>query len=984
MERKLATVVFVDLVDSTSLVSTSDPEVVRRRVTRFFDQVSHCIVAHGGIVEKFAGDAVMAAFGIPQAHEDDAERAIRAALAILDSVHDLGLEARIGVESGEVVADDTESTFATGEAVNVAARLQQEAGPGEILLGPTAYRLTLGRVVVQERGPLELRGLAAPLPTWQVVAVTEEPGRAVSVNAPFVGREDELELLENTYARAAGKQRAHLFTIYGEPGVGKSRLAREFLAGIEGATILAGRCLPYGEGITYWPLAEMVKVAAGISDDDPISEAAGKLREACGDDAVADLLGLAAGVLELVEDERSGQEIAWAAREWAAELADAQPLVLVFEDIHWSEEPLLELIEHLAERVREAPLLILCLTRPELLDIRPGWGGGRLRATAIELEPLSPAESEELIDALVDDELAAPLRSVLLGKTEGNPLFVEETIRMLVEQAPDETAAERIPDTIQALIAARIDRLPRNEKAVLQRAAAIGRVFWDGAIRHLTPDLEDVEPVLDDLLVRDFLLRESRSTISGEQAFRFKHVLIRDVAYAGLSKGARAELHAQFAAWLEERAADELLEIRAYHLDQAATLVAELDGAVPPELAVETAAALEAAGRRALQRESYRAARRLLRRAVELEPTLERRFWAARAAWRLDDLPTVSTEMELVRAAASEAGKRELEGRALTALADVALLRDADLPHGRELVEQALELLDGSGSVARFEALTMRSRIDWWLGDLDGDERYTRLALAVAQELGSGAHEAEAMEELASIAMSRLDLDAATEYAEQALELAEESGHRMTRAWAFVSLARVERARHNSDEAERLYAQAQEVFEETGSAWALGRTLEGAACVSLRSGDLATAEKRFRDAIRILTPIEDRGALCEAQRSLAELLVQRGELDEAERWALEARQTVGPHDQVSRATTRMALALVRAAQGRDAQAEPLFVEAVEIARGTHHVNVRLETLKKLTTFLYDRERTADAESYEAEAAALRPPALEPVSTAPMA
>jgi class 3 adenylate cyclase/tetratricopeptide (TPR) repeat protein len=984
VERKLATVLFVDLVDSTSLVAASDPEVVRRRVTRFFDGVSHCITAHGGIVEKFAGDAVMAAFGIPQAHEDDAERAIRAALAILDSVHDLGLEARIGVESGEVVADDTDSTFATGEAVNIAARLQQEAGPGEILLGPTAYRLTLGRVVLEDHGPLDLRGLANALPTWRVVAVTEEPGRAVSVNAPFVGRDEELELLENTFARAAGKARAHLFTIYGEPGVGKSRLAREFLAGIEGATILAGRCLPYGEGITYWPLAEMVKLAAGITDDEPIQEAADKLRAQCGDDAVADLLGLAAGVLELVEGERSAQEIAWAAREWAAELADAQPLVLVFEDIHWAEDPLLELIEHLAERVREAPLLILCLARPELLDIRPGWGGGRLRATAIELEPLAPAESEELIDALLGDELPATLRAALLGKTEGNPLFVEETIRMLAERPADETSAERIPDTIQALIAARIDRLPRGEKSVLQRAAAIGRVFWAGAIGHLAHDVDDVEPVLEELLRRDFLVRESRSTISGEQAFRFKHVLIRDVAYGGLAKGARAELHAQFAAWLEERGAEELLEIRAYHLDQAAILLAELDGVVPEQLGREAAAALEAAGRRALQRESNRSARKLLRRSVELEPTLERRFWAARAAWRLDDLPAVSTEMEVVRAAAAEAGEHVLEGRALTALADVALLRDADLPRGRELVEQALGLLDGTGGVARFEALTMRSRIDWWLGDLDSDERYTRLALAVAQEAGSTAHEAEANEELASIALSRLDLDGASELAERALELAEESGHRMTRAWALVSLARVERSRDRLVEAERLFAEARELFEETGSAWALGRTLEGSAWVAWRAGDLVTAERRLRDAIRILTPIEDRGALCEAQRARAEVLVERGVLDEAERWALEAREIVGPHDQVSRATTRLALGVVRAAQGRDEEAEQLFGEALDVARGTSNIGVRIYVLGRIAEYFRAHGREAEALAYESEADSLRPPAREPASIVPTA
>ena len=388
MERKLATVLFVDLVGSTQFVSTRDPEVVRRRVTAYFDQVSHCIATHGGIVEKFAGDAVMAAFGIPQAHEDDAERAVRAAAAILESVHELGLEARIGVEAGEVVADESDSTFATGEAVNVAARLQQPAAPGEILVGPFARRLTLAAIDTEERGFLELKGFDDALPVFKLTGVRDGIGRAPSISATFVGREFELELLQNTFSRVVRDRRAHLLTIYGEPGVGKSRLAREFVEGLEGATVLAGRSLPYGEGVTYWPIAEMVKVAAGITDDDPVQEAVSKLRACCGDDAVADLLALAVGVLEAVETERSTQEIAWAAREWAAELADAQPLVLVFEDVHWAEEPLLDLIEHLAERVKDMPLLIVCLARPELLDIRPGWSGGRVRAAAIALEPL--------------------------------------------------------------------------------------------------------------------------------------------------------------------------------------------------------------------------------------------------------------------------------------------------------------------------------------------------------------------------------------------------------------------------------------------------------------------------------------------------------------------------------------------------------------------------------------------------------------------
>src|SRR5213595_142353 len=409
MERKLATVLFVDLVDSTALITGADPEVVRSRVQTFFDRVSHCVTTHGGIVEKFAGDAVMAAFGIPQAHEDDAERAVRAGLAILDAVEELELQARVGVESGEVVADDAEATFATGEAVTLAARLQQAAEPGQLLLGPAAHRLTLGRVEVEDLGPVELKGLEQPLWVWRALGTSGSGGaRPRTLEAPLVGRDAELELLSNTYDRALRDRRAHLFTIYGEPGVGKSRLAREFVEGLEGATVLPGRSLPYGEGVTYWPLAEMVKCAAGIADDDPLEVAIEKLREFCEDEAVADLLRLASGVLEAVQSEASAQEISWAAREWAQRVAQEQPLVLLFEDIHWAEEPLLELIEHLAAWVREAPLLLLCLARPELLDIRPGWGAGRVRATSIELEPLAPREVEEMISTLIRRTGLAP------------------------------------------------------------------------------------------------------------------------------------------------------------------------------------------------------------------------------------------------------------------------------------------------------------------------------------------------------------------------------------------------------------------------------------------------------------------------------------------------------------------------------------------------------------------------------------------------
>src|SRR3954449_4006385 len=580
MERKLATVLFVDLVDSTGLVTGLDPEVVRRRVQRFFDRVSHCVTTHGGIVEKFAGDAVMAAFGIPQAHEDDAERAVRAGLAILDGVHELELEARVGIESGEVVADDSDSTFATGEAVNVAARLQQAAEPGQLVLGPGTHRLTLGRFEVEDLGPVELKGLGREIWAWRALSGKPDEVRELQA-APLVGRDAELELLQNTYDRALRDRRAHLFTIYGDAGVGKSRLAHEFSQSVEGATVLSGRSLPYGEGVTYWPLAEMVKCAAGIGDDDPLDVAIDKLRSFCEDEVVADLLGLASGVLEAVPAERSQQEIAWAGREWAQRLAQEQPLVLVFEDTRGAEEPWLELIEHLVTGVREAPLLVVSLARPELLDIRPGWGGGRVRATSIELEPLGPSDSEQLLDAL-DGTLDPSERQAVLAKTEGNPLYVEETVRMLAEEGSD--GIGRIPDTLQALIAARIDRLAPEAKALLQRAAVIGRIFWEGALERLSPELESLEGTLDDLRLREFVLDEERSSIRGERAYKFKHVLIREVAYSGLSKSARAEHHARFAEWLKERAGEELLEIRAFHLDRATALLTENDGAAPVSL----------------------------------------------------------------------------------------------------------------------------------------------------------------------------------------------------------------------------------------------------------------------------------------------------------------------------------------------------------------------------------------------------------------
>jgi class 3 adenylate cyclase/tetratricopeptide (TPR) repeat protein len=974
MERKLATAMFVDLVDSTALVSSSDPEIVRRQVTGFFDRVKGHIDAYGGTVEKFAGDAVLAVFGVPTTHEDDAERAVRAAVAIRES-GDGELPVRIGIEAGEVVVEDVDSTFATGEALNIAARLQQCAEPGEILIGPTAYGLTADRVETERVDARALKGLRDDLAVRRVVCADRPSGRPLNVVAPYVGREEELDLLGNAFARVVRDRRAQLVTIFGDPGIGKSRLAREFFAGLERTTVLTGRCLPFGEGMTYRPLAEMVQATAGISADDSPEEAFEKLKEACTSDAVADLLGLAAGVLDTTSGGRRGQEIAWAAHEWAANLAEAQPLVLGFEDVHWADEPLLDLIEQLADRIRDAPVLIVCLARPDLLETRPGWSGGRLRSIAIELGPLTEDENRALVDALVDEsDLSDDVRGALLDKTEGNPLFVEETVRMLVEQRDGNGV--RIPDTLQALIASRIDRLPPDSRSVVRHGALVGRVFWRGAIAELDPTL-DVDAALADLVDRQLLSREPLSVVSGETAFRFRHVLIRDVAYAGLAKGERARLHQTFAAWLRARSPDELVETQAYHLDRAAALLAELEGQVPSDLRAEAAEALSRAGRRALDREANRTARRLLLRAIELEPSLDRRFSAARAAWRLWELPAALLEMEEVRELAQAAGDPTIEGLALAQLAEIVLGRNADVAEARRLGQEALELLADAPGDARSEALVLLSSVGWWEGDLESIERYTGDALEIAQASGRADLESLALSELAGAHLARLELGRAEETLDRSSALAEASGSLSARAWAARIRGSILLRRGKLDEAAIAFRAAHELFDEIGATpdAARARQLEGVAV--WRSGDVERGEQLVREAVRTLMSVPERGKVVEAQRTLAEIVLAQGHVEEAERWALSAVESVGMQDMLSRSNVRMVLGLVRAAQGRDDEAELLLREALDVLAATDFRNGEPEPLAALARFLRERGRDDEAGAYEDRLTAL----LQPESAA---
>ena len=540
-QRKTVTVLFCDVIGSTARAERLDPEATRATMARYFETARAAIERHGGTVEKFIGDAVMAVFGVPQVHEDDALRAVRAALELRDSVE---IEVRIGVNTGQVVTG-TGDTLVTGDPVNVAARLEQAAGIGEVLLGTDTYRLIRDAIDVELLPPLEAKGKSEPLTAYRLVAITGEEAYIRRFDAPLVGRERESRLLAGAWERVLSERACALFTILGPAGVGKSRVAQEFLAEID-ATVVSARCLSYGEGITYWPAVEIVKQLLGT--------------EPAEDPAVAALLG---------HGQAATDEIAFGVRRLLEARAAERPLVVLLDDLHWGEPAFLDLVEQVADLSRDAPILLVCLARPELLDRRPGWSGGKLNATSVLLEPLAADETDELIDGLLDGHpLDIGLRRRIAVAAEGNPLFVEEMLAMVHERGADEVS---VPPTIQALLAARLDQLPRPERATLERGAVEGQVFHRGAVQALAPEEPTSRRTLLGL-VRKELVRPSPAMLAGDDAFRFRHLLIRDAAYEALPKATRAELHERFADWMSEHgdALVELDEILGYHLEQAA------------------------------------------------------------------------------------------------------------------------------------------------------------------------------------------------------------------------------------------------------------------------------------------------------------------------------------------------------------------------------------------------------------------------------
>jgi class 3 adenylate cyclase/tetratricopeptide (TPR) repeat protein len=664
-ERRVVTVLFADVTGSTELGERLDPEHLREVMASYFAAMREEIEAEGGTVEKFIGDAVMAVFGVPAAHEDDPIRALRAALRMrerLDDVNDglmatrgVTLQIRIGVNTGEVLASvdpQPGEPMVTGDAVNVAARLQSAAEPGGILASERTARGARG-FRFGEATSLDLKGKGQPVPAMELVegAASIQDRGVPGLHAPMVGRDEELSLLLTMFRRSASEGRPNLITIYGDAGVGKSRLTSEFLLRAErdGATVVRGRCLPYGEGITYWPLAEILKGYAGVLDSDPPELALEKIRKAgrelLTEEVTSDPGRVTAALAFTVnvadpefdfgsmEPREVRQEVHAGWRSFFSALAAETPLVVIVEDIHWADPALLDLLDELSERV-VGPVLFVCPSRPDLAATRPAWGGGRRNHSSIALDPLTPEQADRLVHELLTiDDLPPSVHARILERAEGNPFFLEEIVRQLIDEghlvregdrwrALDEIEQVVIPDTVQAVLAARFDLLDGQDKRVLQAAAVVGRVFWPGPVAllaHLTD--EAVDASLRILEERELVLSRLTSSLAGQQELIFKHVLIRDVAYESLPRRDRTEAHSAVAGWIDETAGDrvgEMAELLAYHLSTAVSLARDTSGGPTEKLRSDAFRWLLRASDEARRRLVVRKAQRLAEEALDL------------------------------------------------------------------------------------------------------------------------------------------------------------------------------------------------------------------------------------------------------------------------------------------------------------------------------------------------------------------------------
>jgi class 3 adenylate cyclase/tetratricopeptide (TPR) repeat protein len=908
MHRKVVTVLFCDVVGSTSLGESVDPEMLQATLGRYFDQMKSIIERYGGSVEKFIGDAVMAVFGVPAVHEDDALRATRAAMDMLGAFPELGIEGRIGVNTGEVVTG-TEERLATGDAVNVAARLQQAAAPNEVLIGHATLELVRGAAEVEEVDALELKGKSEPVPAFRLLSVQDAPERRH--DSRFVGRERELALVGAAWERARSEQRCELLTIVGDAGVGKSRLIAEALASVA-ARIVRARCLPYGEGITYWPVVEVLKQLDALPSD-PAALA-----------AIRSLLG---------ESERatSAEEIAWSVRKT---LEQEAPLVVVLDDIQWGQETFLDLVEGVAMLSSGAPLLILCMARPELLDRRPQW------PQTHRLEPLADDEVEELIGK----QLPAGLSERIVRAAGGNPLFLTEMLAI----AGDSQEVE-VPPTLRALLSARLDQLEGSERRILELGAVEGEIFHRGAVQALAPDELQVTPRLA-ALVRKELIRPDRTQIPGEDAFRFRHLLIRDAAYDALAKADRAELHERFADWLGDRGSElvELDEIVGYHLERAARYEHEL-GRPRATLAEHAAERLAAAGRRAQWRGDEAAAAGLLERAlvlarphrldVHLELDLAGAFERSdvgRAA-RVAEVAAVQA-----RAAADEVG----EAAARVVAATYGHRTGGDTLEQLEAIARAaVPLLErAADDMGLYHAWNALGRVASNRQRYEEAQRAAELARDHARNAGRSALAGAAVAGLPGALMrGPVPADQALSTLDAYMREVPSPRAGLFRAQLLAMLGRFDEAWVVAHET------SAQLVERNGADW---DSSEWAfAGIAALVGDHAASAGHLHRFCDFLAERNLRSYLSTSAPRLARELCAIGRIDDAEPLARLGRELGDKQDIATQMLWRQAQALIHAHRGEHEDAERLARAAVAIGKQTDALTVQGDTFRDLAEVL---------------------------------
>jgi class 3 adenylate cyclase/tetratricopeptide (TPR) repeat protein len=935
--RKTVTVVFADVVSSTARAERSDPEAVRATMRRYFQELRAILERHGGTVEKFIGDAVMAVFGVPRTHEDDALRAVRAAAEMREAVDSLGLEVRIGVNTGEVVAGDAE-TLVTGDAVNVAARLEQGAEPGDVLIGKETLGLVRDAVRVE---PVELsvRGKTEAVEAYRLLAVDPDaPALARRLDTPLVGRTRELERLHQDFDRAAAEATCHLFTLLGPAGIGKSRLLAEFVAEVgERARVVQGRCLHYGEGITYWPLTEVL-LQLGLEPQT--------------------VLGLP-----------SPAEAAVATRKLLEAAAAERPLLVVLDDLHWAEPTFLDLVEHVADLSRNAAIFLVCVARPELLDARPGWGGGKLNSTSVLLQPLGETEAATLVDNLLGAEhLALGTRRRIVEAADGNPLFVEEMLLMLGERdgAPDEVA---VPPTIHALLQARLDLLADGERAVMERGAVEGKIFHRAPVAELTPSAVrgEVDAHLA-TLVRKELIRPEPPIFPDDDAFQFRHLLIRDAAYESVPKETRAELHERFSDWLDAHV--ELVEqdeIVGYHLEQAVRYRRDL-GRDEDGLADRAAERLSAAGRAALGRGDVQASARLLERAAELPaPGAEHRLAA------LPDLVVALLDLgrfDEARPFIDELASSDDERWQAYAAVLMAHYRPQT---GTGLSEAELEAL--TAAKATFERLRDEAGLAEALRVEGGREWSRGRSAAAVVAFSEALRHAEAAGNSALIQhLWRWLVNAhvlgptPVEEAEREIRAALEASRGIiAEAGAKRALGRILAMRGDFDTARLLVREGREAVTDGGFAVVAAATSQQEAGVELIAGDLDANVRVLREGFERLTELGERSFASTNAARIASGLCLLGRDDEAVPWIAIARELSPPGDISTLVEADYAEAVILARRGDNEEAERLARHAVEQAEATDFWYLRAGAYEALAQVLSAAGKRAEARA-EQEAA----------------